>query len=1371
MRRFALIAAVIAVPALLLARPAPVHAGCNDNDDDWEVGTGSGGIDMCAIEAYQGILKKDPFDTGALAKLLRWKKAPALAADYEKKLAKKPDDYAFLVILGRLSKMQGDEGGALARFEAAAAVKAGDPELLLELGALYRNANRSAEAKDAYDKALAKTKSKEVKKKALRALADIALGVNDIETAKGYFDQYLALEPKNPALRVELGDALLAAQKWDEAVEAYRIAEKQYGSDKTQKLSVVVRIGQALEGKGSDTEAVAEYKRAINMAPKGYYIEVEVTARIIDIYRRKQDLATLLGEYEAEWAAKKRGHFEWSTLGALYEETGSQDKAIDAYQKAVKKSPWELETQRKLIQLLENVGREDEAIKQYEIVVKEAPSDARFQIELAERYERRGELDKALAALKKLEKSFPSDPGVMSALADLYQRWGKDALALAAYEKLAKLEPDDIGHLVVLGEQYWSQGDKAGHDKALATWKRIAKANTATALAKLGDVLAEHGMQIDGLAHYAAALKKEPKNAELYKGRAAIYEGQKQWQEAMTDWKSAYALFGDKPQDRSAKREARRHIVSLLARWGAKEAEFRNEWQASFKYSGSDAKLVAAALDAGYFLVEYFDRRPQTGEPRTTLERLRTMAPTDQDVITDLVKSYRAIREFDKAILLLLELEQLAPQRKREIYTQIAEIKTDARQDDEAIEWAKKAVEISNHKDPIAWERLAERFVDMQRMGEAIEAYEQALKLDKSQYKVAFALSGLYIQSSQPAKAAQLYRQILTTATDDETLLKAGREAIDLEELTGTLGELEKAVSPLSFQMSYKPIYRRILVDLYLRYVPSLVHGLRHGSADKRKAARKELDRLGAHGLKPLLEALNDDKDINQQRGAVSVLGHLGNKGAAAPLVRLARTEPKTDDPQKRIGTLQQSLDWEVRVEALVGAGRLGDPGVITDVLALAQHDEVAMREAAVFTLGRTKDKRAVSALITALDDRRESVQSLACMGLASVDDKDATKAVIAVVGDGKRHDLARASCAWALGVRKTAGGATALTTALTDNRGEAQRVAAWALGQLGDTSALPDVIRAYFTRDDGARDTLTWAVAHLAGAAAAAPTTADLTDYPLRNGKFHTSTAVAKLPGELPEFGDGAAIIVGHEQAIAEGIRSALGEHRDMVLAMLDDLDGRADGLALGSLVPAGAITGALATSLDTIGKAITDDVAAHLGDRDAKVRAVALSVTAKIGGAGVDAALIRGLEDETSTVRQAAMRAMVAAARRGALSSSVKTALVGATAQGTWQDRTAATRALGELGQDADLPALTAALADPSSFVREAAAQALGGLRATSAVDELITAADDDIAEVRLAVVEALVAIGDAKAKAKLAELAADDPDDRVRAAASPN
>src|SRR4051812_6474854 len=269
---------------------------------------------------------------------------------------------------------------------------------------------------------------------------------------------------------------MLAAGKRDVALDSYTAAEKLLGSDPARRVEVVARRGQALEGVGKDDEAIAEYRRAIKLAPKGYYLEVELTGRIIDIYRRKQALPQLLAQYDKEWSEGTRGHFEWNTLGRLYEETGAQDKAIAALKKAVAKAAWELETQRRLIQLLENSGRDDEAVAQYEAVVRAAPGEARFQLELAERYWRRGKEKQALESLTRLQGRFPSDAGVLSAIADMYQRWGKEDLAIKQYERLAQLEPDDPGHLVTLGEQYWQKGDRP---RALATWKRIAASNKA----------------------------------------------------------------------------------------------------------------------------------------------------------------------------------------------------------------------------------------------------------------------------------------------------------------------------------------------------------------------------------------------------------------------------------------------------------------------------------------------------------------------------------------------------------------------------------------------------------------------------------------------------------------------------------------------------------------------------------------------------------------------------------------------------------------------------------------------------------------------------------------------------------------------------
>ena len=1336
MRRLPLLLAcalVTAVAAPALAQPA-----------DW--GVKRDPFDKSVIARYKAILAKNPHDASALAKLLemyrRYRTVDQLKEEYQKILDKNGSDWAALVVMGRLHRTIGDDVRARELLAKAVAVKDGDAQAWILIGELDKNGGKNKEARAAYDKALKHASGKDMQKKALRSLADLALAQQDFDAANQYFKQFLDLDPKNAQLWIERGNAMLAAGKKDVALESYSAAEKLLGSDPAKRVEVVALRGRALEEMGKDDEAVVEYRRAIKMAPKGYYLEVELTGRIVDVYRRKQALPQLLAQYEKEWPEGSRGHFEWNTLGRLYEETGAQDKAIAALKKAVAKSAFELETQRRLIQLLENSGRDDEALAQYEAVVRAAPGEARFQLELAERYWRRGHEKKALDSLTRLQSRFPNDAGVLSAIADLYTRWGKDDLAIAQYERLAKLEPDDPAHLVTLGEQYWQKGDKANRDKAFATWKRIAASGKATALAKHAEVLAEHNATTEAEMQYDKAIKLDDKNPDFYKGRAMLYEQVKppKIDKAIADWEKVLSLLGNKPSDRLARRDARRHYVQVLSRSPTREKEALNRWK-------DWANKKPADVEAGYLLAEYYARRNNMDtELIGVLDKLRTFAPDDQELVMDLVKVYRKpnIHKYDQAVVLLLDVAKKWPAQERQVYKQISEIKAEAKKDDEAIEWAQKALQKAP-KDPTAYEQLAERYVEMQRPAEAIQAYEKTIELDPRNDKAAFALAQLYVNSGVPMKAAELLRKVLRTTNNDDTVERAGNQAIDLEELTGTLGELEKVISPLSFMMAHKPVYRRVLVKLYLRYVPPLAERARRGPDDVRKPARVELDRLGARGLRPLLEALRDQKDTAQQRIAVQVLGDLGNKGAAAPLVHMARQEPPKD--QRHIGTLPEGNDREVRVTALVAAGQLGDAKVIDDVLPLMDHQEKEMREAATFTLGRSGDKRAVAPLVKALDNSRESVQVLACLGLAQIDDPRVAPALIATVKDSGKIDAVRGACAYALGARRAGSGSAALIAALDDNRGETQRLAAWALGQLGDGKALGPLIRAYFARAGQPADELVWAIGRVTGSGLQPAPLPNASAYPItQRSNYNYTEAVHDLPGALPVPTPSAKLVVDHDKDISAGLTQALSEHRDVVVSVLADLDSAPDRLGLGALTPT-ANDAKTTTALASIATAIEPQITAQLKSDDPKVRALAISVLAKIDGKQkkADAMILKALGDSADQVRASAMLSVaVLAKRRGSAPAELMSALTKTLASGSWGDRRTAALALGRLGPTTDLAALTKAAKDSNSWVRSAVADALGMVGSgAQVVETLQMLAKDDNAQVRGAATAALAKI----------------------------
>ena len=211
--------------------------------DDW--GVQRDPFDLKEIAVYKNILAKNPHDAGALAKLLekyrRYRTVDLLKGEYGKQLEKTPDDWATLVVIGHLYRKTGDDPRALEHWQRAVAKKDTDASTWLAIGEVHKGGGKTKEARAAYDKALVHSTVKDQKKKALRALADLALATADNDAANAYFKQFLDLDPTNASLWIERGDAMLAAGKRDVALESYAQAEKLLGTDPTRKLDVVSR--------------------------------------------------------------------------------------------------------------------------------------------------------------------------------------------------------------------------------------------------------------------------------------------------------------------------------------------------------------------------------------------------------------------------------------------------------------------------------------------------------------------------------------------------------------------------------------------------------------------------------------------------------------------------------------------------------------------------------------------------------------------------------------------------------------------------------------------------------------------------------------------------------------------------------------------------------------------------------------------------------------------------------------------------------------------------------------------------------------------------------------------------------------------------
>jgi tetratricopeptide (TPR) repeat protein/HEAT repeat protein len=1347
------------VLALLFLIAAPARA-------DWEVRRSP--FDPQLIARYKQLLRKDPDDAFALKKLIALYKQhhslERLIEEYEAL----PPDAATLLVLGRLEEARGDGAAALRRLESAHRFASDDVRIDVALGDAYLARKRAGDARPLFEAALAHASGARARRPLLRRLADAALAdtvtPETLREARRWFDELLALDPRDIDTRRELAEMLAAhGQPKDALVEWRHIAELQR-NDTARYAEAWRRIGELCEAADDDAGAREAYRKMWSLVPPGHYLRKEAADKLIGVYRHKDDLRTLIGTWEHDWT--KRGFFEWETLARLYDEVGDPARAQECYRKALAADPRALEARRRLIALLERDAKDAEVIAEYRRLIAVAPGEPRFRLELAERLWKAGQSKEAVALCERLGRE-TGDPSVHAVLADLYTRWGMSDLALAERERLVRLEPDDEGHLVALGELYFQRGKR---DKAFEVWRRLLNiggggAKREQAMARLAEVYAEHDLPGESLDLYQKAVKLAPDDPQLRKGLAAALERMRRDAEAEQVLESLLES-GAAHKQRALVLEVRGRLIALLAKRGrlaGRVGEYRRRFESgtgevanAFGLLAADGFLKIGRNDLAEELLRGLVERAPSGDGEARA-----------DAYLGLAQVFRARHRLKDVIAALQKAADLSPARAREIYSQIAELSLQLYRDADAMVYAKKAIALGPN-DAQAQVRLAEVLEKRDLVDEAVAAYERALQLDDRLWRADFALARLRLRRGEYAQAARLYREVIRRAPEEELVLDAARRATDLEEYLGSLGELERELAPLAYAHAERHVYRSLLVELYQRYARPLVARARQGDA----AAQKELERLGEHGLRPLTDVLVDG-DVAQQRLAITLLGELGNPSGAGPLLKLAATTPRAARTPARPGTRSPfdapaAPGIDLRTDAAIAGARLASERDLPSLLKLAEEPEKQLRAAAMLGLGRIARPAAETALVRALSDGGPDVQALACLGLARAGvDAHATAEVVKVLRAPTRAERVRAACAIALGAEladapaeRAAAGRAALIETLAEGADDVQRKAAWALGAIGGRAAAPALVRAVYVKREPVRRAALEALARTGGPSLTRELGVpeygsdgiDVREWIARFGPPGADTAPA-------------ASWRGLEDDVAAAIADALGRHRDLVLRTLADLDARADGLALGPL-SSDDLGAAERAAVAAVGARIAPTLKRLLQHADATVRAGAARVLAKlddldaVGGALADPAL---------EVRLAALAALArhpderfAAAVEHALTST------------DWRERRSAAlaaRAAGPMrrspGRPSTLHALAAALDDADGYVREAAAQALGA-EGGDGVAPLARRLDDDAPSVRAAIAAALGATGAAAARAPLAHLRG-DADELVRRAAA--
>ncbi len=936
--------------------------------------------------------------------------------------------------------------------------------LLMRAALAEREGDRPT-ARRHFESALPLVQEPSERERITRQLMLLALDSNDLPAAAVRHGELVRLAGGSLVVRKELGVELMNRGNFAAAEAQFREVVKAAVGDNRALAPALRDLGESLARQKKLDEAHEVLERARAAAGEQSGIRNEILALLTEIYREQGKLAELVAILEREGGRDAARLF---TVAQLLEETGQVEAAIRRYREALALDPRHVDARTRLVHLLQAAGLLDDAVREYEALIKASPDSAEHVFELAETWLQRGEREKALALVSELERRSTKKPDVLASVADFYERTEEPARALKVFERLAGMPEGDPRYLVDLGDRYFQAGDR---DRAVATWRRVLAVTPVRAegLQTLGEVFLEHDMPDEALTELREAVKASPAGREVRfkKALASALEragtnapsSQARYREALGIWQDLLARAGD---DALLGRDCRNHLVNL---WG-----LLRELDAQVRPLKSKFDGTPSDLEAGRLLGEVLRRLGKLGDAEATLRRLVTLAPGDTGSMLALERVLVLQRNLAGAIEVLAKVVEADPKSAREHYQRMAQYAAELYRDDDAIEYASRALELSPG-DADGHYRLATMHRRRQERDRAARELRKAIAKNPKLHHAYFELAELVLAAGDADEADRLYRSVIRTARDEEFIVRAARLSMQLHLGRGTLEVLERELLPLALGNPQRSAYRRMLVELYGNLTGPLVRAVHHGSGSEVVEARERLAAIGARAVKPLLDALVDDRAA-QQRIAIEVLAHVENKGAGPALFTFATSDAEPDlrvramlacgaldDPQ----LLPRYREWLAPEDSTPSLAP-GDPVVIAAVWGVANlvaaHANVAEADSTV---------KAEALLGQLLESGSVDVRAIAALGLGFSHRAVHAAMLERMARAPETGTLARAAAAVALG--ELGGGASRQTLlALTDASDvELQRAAIGALVRLeltregdasrgGERTIAPDV-------------------------------------------------------------------------------------------------------------------------------------------------------------------------------------------------------------------------------------------------------------------------------------------------------------------------
>jgi tetratricopeptide (TPR) repeat protein len=333
------------------------------------------------------------------------------------------------------------------------------------------------------------------------------------DEAVAYYRAALAMQPRSPAVHLNMGAALAGQGRLDEAIASYRQA---IALDPKAAHSHLA-LGNALRQKGQLDEAIACYRRALTLEPTSARAHVELG----NLFRATGKFAEALENYRAAVAIDPKFLYVHRELGLTLYQMGRFPEALAAYRRSLEiDPPGDVHAYLGMGDVLRAMGKLDEALAIYRKAIDLDPRRAASHLRLGHVFRDTGKFAEAIACYRKALELDPTHAEAHHALGTALLQQGKVDEAVAAFRHAIRLKPDSYEAHYGLGQAYQTQGKL---DDAIIAYRAgfALNANFVPGVIHLGFALREKGFYAEACTVLKQAMKllpeKDPRRPRVHK--------------------------------------------------------------------------------------------------------------------------------------------------------------------------------------------------------------------------------------------------------------------------------------------------------------------------------------------------------------------------------------------------------------------------------------------------------------------------------------------------------------------------------------------------------------------------------------------------------------------------------------------------------------------------------------------------------------------------------------------------------------------------------------------------------------------------------------------------------------------------------------